>query len=84
MSGRQGILFQDVVVFCFINCIYGIVPLGLLSVLLPSDTFNSFWDVGETTITATLWRVIILIALGTPIGVKFNDEIERIWDTFTS
>jgi len=84
MSDRQGVVFQDVVVFCFINCIYGILPLCLIYGLLPSDTFNSFWGIGDTTITATLWRVIITIALGTPIGIKFNDGIRDIWDRFTS
>ena len=82
MSGRQGIVFQDVVVFCFINFIYGILPVGLLSMLLPSDTFNSFWNMGDTSITAFLWRSIILIAVGTPIGIMFNDGIREIWDRF--
>jgi hypothetical protein len=40
--------------------------------------------VGDTSITATLWRVIITIALGTPIGIKFNDGVREIWDRFTS
>ena len=84
MSDRQGIVLQDVVVFCFINCIYGIAPLGLLYGLLPSEMFNSLWEMGNTTITAKLWRVALMIALGTPIGIKFNDEIRDIWDRFTS
>jgi hypothetical protein len=84
MSDRQGVVFQDIVVFCFINCIYGIVPLCLLYGLLPSDTFNSLWEMGNTTITATLWRVALMVALGAPIGIKFNDDIRDIWNRFIS
>jgi len=84
MSGRQGIVFQDVVVFCFINFIYGIVPTGLLSFILGPDMFNSFWEVGNTSITTTLWRGALMIALGAPIGIKFNPGIREIGDRFTS
>jgi hypothetical protein len=84
MGDRQGIVFQDVVVFCFMNFIYGIVPVCLLYGLLPSDTFNSLWEMGNSTITATLWRGALMIALGTPIGIKFNPGIREIWERFTS
>ncbi|MZH01970.1 MAG: hypothetical protein F3745_00795 [Nitrospinae bacterium] len=84
MSDRQGVVLQDVVVFCFINVIYGIVPLSVLYGILPTDLFNSLWEMGNSTITATLWRVALMIALGAPIGIKFNDDIRDIWDRFTS
>jgi hypothetical protein len=84
MSDRQGIVFQDVVVFCFINWIYGVLPLFILLELLPSDMADAIWGVGDTTIITFLWRVVMAIAVGAPIGIKFNDGVREIWDRFTS
>jgi hypothetical protein len=89
MSYNKGIVLGDLIAFCFGAFIYGIVMVALLGGLLfflPNGMhiYNSMVADGDSSIKATLFRLMLCIVVGAPLGIKVNDNMKDIWKRFTS